>query len=84
MKKHLVKVLSFVMALTMVLGVFGPYAVFAATDAHDHADVECDHVWGDIVVNDISCNEKGEIVNGLIYRECTKNCGAKKDVQKRY
>ena len=82
MKKHLVKVLSFVMALTMVLGVFGPYAVFAATDAHDHADVECDHVWGDIVVNDISCNEKGEIVNGLIYRECTKNCGAKKDVQK--
>lgn len=73
MKKHLVKVLSIVMALTMVLGVFGPYAVFAQnTDAdHDHEDVEHVCVWGDVVVEDITCDVDGNVVDGKIYRECT-------------
>ncbi len=87
MKKHLVKVLSIVMALTMVFGVFGPYAVFAQnTDTdHDHDDVEHVCVWGDVVIDDITCDADGAIIDGKIYRECTDaNCDKTLDLLEQY
>lgn len=71
MKKHLAKVLSVLMALTMVLGVFGPFAVLAQEADHNHNDEEHTCVFGEIVVDELTCDVNGNIVDGCIYRECT-------------
>ena len=85
MKKHFVKVLSIVMALTMVLSMFGPIAATAQTNTehdHSHDDVECNHIWSDVIVDDLKCDVNGDIVDGCIYRKCTvEGCGEKQNIQ---
>jgi hypothetical protein len=84
MKRTFIKMLSVVMALVMLSSVFGSFAVVAADagNGNDQANEEAEHehVWGDIIVDDITCDEEGKIIDGAIYRECTVDgCDEKKD-----
>ena len=74
MKKQFVKVLSIMMALAIVLGMFGSFGVLAA-EPHAHDDsteetVDHEHEWN-VVVDELTCDVNGKLVDGCIYRECT-------------